>query len=118
MFYGYQDPTGRVRILNGIKLEEVHMLKKGALIEYIKRTKLKQATQDRLISELNQNENPKGNSGKKEEVRNPTKVSSSVPKKYKISSVPNSAGYKLGQVVTFQSGHRYKKGREFWNLVE
>lgn len=114
---GYQSPTGRVLIFKGDKFEEVEMLRKGALVEYIKRKKLSASTLEKLEKQINSEEKPKRNLEEKKTVPTSTKKVS-VPKQMKISEVPNSAAYVYGQVVIFQNGYKYKKGRTYWTLVK
>lgn len=114
---GYQNPFGKVMVLVGENLQEVQMLKKGALVEYLKKKKFSQSTYERLEKQIQSEEKPKKESPKKE-VDQTSGKKEKIPSQLLISKVPNSAGYLYGQIVTFQNGHQYQKGRKYWNLVK
>lgn len=94
------------------------MLRKGALVEYLKNKKFSEATYRRLEKQIQSEEKPSEESPKKDTVQSQKKQNGGIPVQLEISKVANSNQYLYGAIVTFQNGARYKKGRKYWNRVK
>lgn len=110
---GYQNPFGKVLVLVGENLQEVTMLRKGALVEYLKKKNFSEATYRRLEKQIQSEEKPSEESPKKDTVQSQKKQNGGIPDQLEISMVANSNQYPYGAIVSFQNSKRYKKGLKY-----
>lgn len=93
------------------------MLRKGAIIEYLKKKKLSKATLEKLEKQINSD----GNHSKPEEKKTdptPKKRTPGPLKLIDIDAVHNHAQFATGQRVRFEDGNIYRKGTKYWILTK
>lgn len=118
----YQSPQGRVItfIPNLMLFQEVTVLKKSEMEEYIKnQKKLTPKVQERLIQELEEFSTRKKRTTepKKESPTNDGSIQ--IGSRLPLSQV-NSPGTKMGETVKVRIGDmifKAKKGREYWTIT-
>ena len=93
------------------------MLRKGALIEYLKKKKLSKTTLEKLEKQINS----EGNQSKPEEKKNAPESKKKISEPLKlidIDAVHNHAQFATGQRVRFEDGNIYRKGTKYWILTK